>query len=135
MCVAGGGEGSIAAPAQQSRLVAERRWRLAMQSQAHPSSIMRDLLACLQQNQVSWKKQAPYNFKCRKAIGPAGVTLHNFLVSRVACCWVMHSTCTADFLCASNMIGNLMHHLGRESWECVGASLHCVTLTCEAFNA
>lgn len=54
------------------RVVAERRWRLAMQSQAHPSSIMRDLLACLQLNQVSWKKQAPYNLKCRKAIGIAG---------------------------------------------------------------
>lgn len=53
------------------RVVAERRWRLAMQSQAHPSSIMRDLLACLQLNQVSWKKQAPYNLKCRKAIGIA----------------------------------------------------------------
>lgn len=59
-----------AGPAQ--RLVAERRWRLAMQSQAHPSSIMRDVLACLQQNQVAWKKQAPYNLKCRKAIGLAG---------------------------------------------------------------
>ncbi|KAL3150535.1 Serine/threonine-protein kinase SIK1 [Trebouxia sp. C0010 RCD-2024] len=64
----GGGEG-IGGPAQ--RLVAERRWQLAMQSQAHPSSIMREVLACLQQNQVSWKKQAPYNLKCRKAIGLA----------------------------------------------------------------
>jgi hypothetical protein len=54
------------------RVVAERRWRLAMQSQAHPSTIMRDLLACLQLNQVSWKKQAPYNLKCRKAIGLSG---------------------------------------------------------------
>lgn len=54
------------------RVVAERRWRLAMQSQAHPSTIMRDLLACLHLNQVSWKKQAPYNLKCRKAIGLSG---------------------------------------------------------------
>lgn len=95
MCVAGGGEGSIAAPAQQSRLVAERRWRLAMQSQAHPSSIMRDLLACLQQNQVSWKKQAPYNFKCRKAIGPAGATVHDALCSAV---WTAAGSCTACIL-------------------------------------
>lgn len=57
------------------RVVAERRWRLAMQSQAHPSTIMRDLLACLQLNQVSWKKQAPYNLKCRKAIGLSGISL------------------------------------------------------------
>ena len=71
--MAGGAEGNTAGGPQQTRLVAERRWRLAMQSQAHPSSIMRDVLACLQQNQVSWKKQAPYNLKCRKAIGPAGV--------------------------------------------------------------
>jgi len=56
------------------RVVAERRWRLAMQSQAHPSSIMRDLLACLQLNQVAWKKQAPYNLKCRKAIGLSGIS-------------------------------------------------------------
>ena len=75
--MAGGAEGSTAAPTQQGRLVAERRWRLAMQSQAHPSSIMRDVLACLQQNQVSWKKQAPYNLKCRKAIGLAGVNPHH----------------------------------------------------------
>ena len=63
-----GGEGAA------QRVVAERRWRLAMQSQAHPSSIMRDLLACLQLNQVSWKKQAPYNLKCRKAIGLSGTS-------------------------------------------------------------
>jgi len=68
--VAGITEGPREGPAQ--RLVAERRWRLAMQSQAHPSSIMRNVLACLQLNQVSWKKQAPYNLKCRKAIGLAG---------------------------------------------------------------
>ena len=59
-----------------------------MQSQAHPSSIMRDVLACLQQNQVSWKKQAPYNLKCRKAIGLAGVTLHYplWFLSHEDCC-------------------------------------------------
>lgn len=33
---------------------------------------MRDVLNCLQHNQVSWKKQAPYNLKCRKAIGILG---------------------------------------------------------------
>ena len=58
------------------RLVAERRWRLAMHSQSHPSTIMRDVLACLQHNQVSWKKQAPYNLKCRKAIGRLGALGH-----------------------------------------------------------
>ena len=76
VCIAGGAEGGAAGAGPQSRLVAERRWRLAMQSQAHPSSIMRDVLACLQQNQVSWKKQAPYNLKCRKAIGLAGTPLY-----------------------------------------------------------
>ena len=37
---------------------------------------MRDVLTCLQHNQVSWKKQAPYNLKCRKAIGQLGTLGH-----------------------------------------------------------
>ena len=73
---AGVGEGGRQ-EAVTKRLVAERRWRLAMHSQSHPSSIMRDVLTCLQHNQVSWKKQAPYNLKCRKAVGLLG-NLHSF---------------------------------------------------------
>ena len=72
MTCAGVGEGGRQ-EAVAKRLVAERRWRLAMHSQSHPSSIMRDVLACLQHNQVSWKKQAPYNLKCRKAVGLLGM--------------------------------------------------------------
>ena len=74
-CVESAGilEGSGKTEAVAKRLIAERRWRLAMHSYSHPSSIMRDVLACLQHNQVSWKKQAPYNLKCRKAIGAGGM--------------------------------------------------------------
>lgn len=72
MASAGILEGSGKTEAVAKRLIAERRWRLAMHSHSHPSSIMRDVLACLQHNQVSWKKQAPYNLKCRKAIGAGG---------------------------------------------------------------
>ena len=62
-----------------------------MQSQAHPSSIMRDLVACLQLNQVAWKKQAPYNLKCRKAIGLSG--RHFMLIG-----WGTLCTCLASIV-------------------------------------
>ena len=89
---AGVSEVGNAGPAQ--RLVAERRWRLAMQSQAHPSSIMREVVACLQQNQVSWKKQAPYNLKCRKAIGLAGThMLAPFCPARCKMTGLQHCCC------------------------------------------
>jgi 5'-AMP-activated protein kinase catalytic alpha subunit len=52
----------------QQRLVAERRWRLGVQSRGHPSAIVAELLRALRASQVLWKKSAPYNFKCRKVI-------------------------------------------------------------------
>lgn len=52
----------------QQRLVAERRWRLGIQSRGHPSAIIAELLRALRASQVMWKKGAPYNFKCRKIV-------------------------------------------------------------------
>jgi hypothetical protein len=53
-----------AAPGQ--RLVAERRWRLGVHSRGHPHRIIEDLLRALHALSVSYKKLAPYNYKCRK---------------------------------------------------------------------
>eukprot|EP00891_Asterochloris_glomerata_P001387 jgi/Astpho2/1387/Aster-06242 len=53
----------------QQRMVAERRWRLAMQSRGHPSHVMAEVYRCLKSNSVHWKKLGPYNLKCRKSIG------------------------------------------------------------------
>lgn len=36
----------------QQRLVAERRWRLGMQSRGHPSAIVAELLRALRASQV-----------------------------------------------------------------------------------
>ncbi|EFN56161.1 hypothetical protein CHLNCDRAFT_57611 [Chlorella variabilis] len=53
------------------RLVVERRWRLGLSSRAHPSSIMQassstaELYRTLQYCGVAWKKNGPYNLKCR----------------------------------------------------------------------
>ena len=56
----------------QQRMVAERRWRLAMQSRGHPSHVMAEVYRCLESNSVHWKKLGPYNLKCRKSIGLTG---------------------------------------------------------------
>lgn len=56
----------------QQRMVAERRWRLAMQSRGHPSHVMAEVYRCLKSNSVHWKKLGPYNLKCRKSIGLTG---------------------------------------------------------------
>lgn len=53
-----------AAPGQ--RLVAERRWRLGVHSRGHPHRVIEDLLRALHALSVSYKKLAPYNYKCRK---------------------------------------------------------------------
>lgn len=50
------------------RLVVERRWRLGLSSRAHPSSIMQELYRTLQYCGVAWKKNGPYNLKCRAVL-------------------------------------------------------------------
>jgi 5'-AMP-activated protein kinase catalytic alpha subunit len=50
------------------RLVVERRWRLGLCSRAHPSSIMQELYRTLQYCGVFWKKNGPYNLKCRAVL-------------------------------------------------------------------
>lgn len=52
----------------QQRLVAERKWRLGSHGRGHASTIMAELFRVLQLNQVSWKKVAPYNIKCRRVV-------------------------------------------------------------------
>ncbi|KAI3426244.1 hypothetical protein D9Q98_008620 [Chlorella vulgaris] len=51
-----------------ARLVVERRWRLGVSSRAHPSSIMQELYRTLQYCGVAWKKNGPYNLKCRAVL-------------------------------------------------------------------
>ena len=50
------------------RVHAERRWRLGLHSRGHPSALMAELYRVLQLLGIAWKKLAPYNLKCRKAI-------------------------------------------------------------------
>mmetsp|Transcript_17046 Transcript_17046/g.51163 ORF Transcript_17046/g.51163 Transcript_17046/m.51163 type:complete len:249 (-) Transcript_17046:1726-2472(-) len=56
----------VAAP--QQRLMAERRWRLGVHARGHPSALMAELYRLLQSQGICWKKMAPYNLKCRKAV-------------------------------------------------------------------
>ena len=64
------GLGSHAAAA--ARVVAERRWRLGVHSRGHPHRIIEDLLRGLAAQAVDYKKQAPYNYKCRKVFPALG---------------------------------------------------------------
>jgi hypothetical protein len=64
----GGGGGANSG----ARLVAERRWRLGVHSRGHPHRIMEDLLRGLAAHAVAYKKQAPYNYKCRKLFPALG---------------------------------------------------------------
>ncbi|KAM7480056.1 hypothetical protein LguiA_028269 [Lonicera macranthoides] len=47
------------------KLPSDRKWRLGLQSPAHPREIMTQVLGALQELHVSWKKIGHYNMKCR----------------------------------------------------------------------
>ena len=73
MTPAAGPAGHCGPPgAGQARLVAERRWRLGVHSRGHPHRIIEDLLCSLAAHAVAYKKQAPYNYKCRKVFPALG---------------------------------------------------------------
>lgn len=71
--------------APQQRVVAERRWRLGVHSRGHPHRIIDELLRALLAHTVSYKKMAPYNFKCRKIYPARGISLSYLHCSRNAC--------------------------------------------------
>lgn len=47
------------------KLASDRKWRLGLQSPAHPREIMTQVLGALQELNVCWKKIGHYNVKCR----------------------------------------------------------------------
>lgn len=47
------------------RLVVERRWRLGIGTRGHPGATMQELTRGLGLMGICWKKEGPYNIKCR----------------------------------------------------------------------
>mmetsp|Transcript_43989 Transcript_43989/g.113929 ORF Transcript_43989/g.113929 Transcript_43989/m.113929 type:complete len:517 (+) Transcript_43989:331-1881(+) len=49
----------------QQRVIAQRKWRLGVQSRQHPSTLMAELYRALQTLGIGWKKIAPYCIRGR----------------------------------------------------------------------
>eukprot|EP00884_Botryococcus_braunii_P009517 jgi/Botrbrau1/18567/Bobra.0367s0013.1 len=66
------GPSSTPAPpgGKETRVVAEKRWRLGVHSSNHPSGIMAEVCRTLLMLGVSYKKGGSYNLKCRSALPP-----------------------------------------------------------------
>lgn len=65
--------GLTGASAPAGRVVVERRWRLGLPCRGHPSAIMQELFVLFKAHSVAWKKNTPYNLKCRALVTVHGV--------------------------------------------------------------
>lgn len=48
-----------------TRITQEGSWAVGLQSPAHPSDIMEEVLKALHELEISWKKIGPYSVRCR----------------------------------------------------------------------